>query len=170
MADEPQKPAQPAPAQQQRSGVPQIAIELQYIKDLSFENPLGPELVSYVQKSPAVSVEVNTTARPLGPNRYEVALALRGEAKSDNKTMFVVELSYAGVVTLHNVPEEGVRPVLLIEAPRLLFPFARNVVAEVTRDGGYPPLFIQPVDFAQLYRQQHVQGGAPAQPQEPTQA
>lgn len=156
---EPQ-PAAPA----QRQAVPQLTIELQYIKDLSFENPLGPELVSYVQKNPGVSVEVNTTARPLAPNRYEVALALRGEAKAEDKAMFIVELTYAGVVTLHNVPEEGVRPVLLIEAPRLLFPFARNVVAEVTRDGGYPPLFIQPVDFAQIYRQQHVQAQAAQQP------
>ena len=148
---------QPAAGAQQRQGVPQIAIDLQYIKDLSFENPLGPELVSFVQKNPAVSVEVNTSARPLAPNRYEVSLTLRGEAKAEDRTMFVVELTYAGVITLHNVPEEGVRPVLLIEAPRLLFPFARNVVADATRDGGYPPLFIQPVDFAQLYRQQHVQ-------------
>jgi preprotein translocase subunit SecB len=148
---------QPATGAQQRQGDPQIAIDLQYIKDLSFENPLGPELVSFVQKNPAVSVEVNTSARPLAPHRYEVSLTLRGEAKAEDRTMFVVELTYAGVITLHNVPEEGVRPVLLIEAPRLLFPFARNVVADATRDGGYPPLFIQPVDFAQLYRQQHIQ-------------
>ncbi len=138
---------------------PEIGIEAQYIKDLSFESPLGPDAQAAVEQNPSVSVEVSTSARPIGPNRYEVALFIRGEAKGGDKSVFILELTYGAAITLSNVPEEAVAPILLIEGARLIFPFARNIVAEVSRDGGFPPLFINPIDFVQLYREQHMNEG-----------
>lgn len=134
----------------------QINIETQYIKDLSFENPLGPNAAAAIQQNPEVTVEVTTSARPLGEGRYEVTLFIKGEANTKEGTVFIAELTYAGIVSLANIPDDAVAPILLIEGARLLFPFARNIVAEVTRDGGFPPLFINPIDFVQLYRDQHM--------------
>lgn len=144
---------------------PQIGIDAQYIKDLSFENPLGAGAPTALQKQPEVEVEVTTSARTMSEGRYEVCLIVRGQAAADGNTFFIVELTYGGVITLANVPEEAIEPVLLIEGARLLFPFARNIVADVTRDGGFPPLFLAPIDFIALYRQQHLseeEGGEPA--------
>ena len=144
---------------------PQIGIDAQYIKDLSFENPLGAGALTALQKQPQVEVEVTTSARTMPDGRYEVCLIMRGQASADDSTFFIVELTYGGVITLANVPEDAVEPVLLIEGARLLFPFARNIVADVTRDGGFPPLFVAPIDFIALYRQQHLgesEGGEPA--------
>lgn len=138
---------------------PQIGIESQYIKDLSFENPLGPNAQAAVQQNPAVSVEVTTNVRPLSEGRYEVTLFIRGEAKTPDATVFIVELTYGAAISLANVPDDAVAPILLIEGARLIFPFARNIVAEISRDGGFPPLFINPIDFVQLYRDQHMKDG-----------
>ena len=137
-----------------------ISINAQYIKDLSFENPLGPNAQSAVEHNPSVSVEVSTSARPLDDTRYEVALLVRGEAKLEDSTVFIIELTYGASITLNNVPDDAIAPILLIEGARLIFPFARNIVAEVTRDGGFPPLFINPIDFVQLYREQHLKDDA----------
>lgn len=160
MAENPTDPAetgqdQPG-AEAAAAPAPQIGIESQYIKDLSFENPMGPNAAAAIQKQPQVEVEVTTSARGLSPGRFEVSLIVRGQAKTAEATVFIAELTYAGVVTLTNVPDEAVQPVLFIEGARLLFPFARNIIAEVTRDGGFPPLFINPIDFVQLYRDQHM--------------
>lgn len=131
--------------------LPPILIGAQYIKDLSFENPQGPEVLVSMSDSPQVNIDVNTSARALADDVYEVALFIRGEAKSDDKVVFIVELTYGGIITLNNVPEDSIQPLLLIEAPRHLFPFARGIVANVTRDGGFPPLLINPMDFVALY-------------------
>ena len=136
---------------------PQIGIGTQYIKDLSFENPVGPGTAEVVAQSPEVSVEVTTSARSLEDGKYEVSLVIRGEAKTPEMTVFIIELTYAGVLTISEVPKDAIRPILLIEGARLLFPFARNIVADVSRDGGFPPLFINPIDFVQLYRDQHME-------------
>lgn len=136
---------------------PQIGIGAQYIKDLSFENPVGPGTAEVVAQSPEVSVEVTTSARSLEDGKYEVSLVIRGEAKTPEMTVFIIELTYAGVLTISEVPKDAIRPILLIEGARLLFPFARNIVADVSRDGGFPPLFINPIDFVQLYRDQHME-------------
>ena len=138
---------------------PQIGVETQFIKDLSFENPVGPNATEVVTKAPEVNVEVSTNARPLDGDRYEVAIMIRGEAKTPETTVFIVELTYAGVLTISNAPKDAIGPILLIEGARLLFPFARNIVADVSRDGGFPPLLINPIDFAQLYRDQHMTEG-----------
>ena len=131
--------------------LPPVMIGVQYIKDLSFENPQGPEVLVSMSDNPQVNIDVNSSARPLADNVYEVALFIRGEAKSEDKTVFIVELTYGGIVTISNVPEENIQPLLLIETPRHLFPFARSIVANVTRDGGFPPLLINPMDFEALY-------------------
>lgn len=135
---------------------PEIDIEAQYIKDLSFENPLGAMAPAEVQKSPAINVDVTTGGRPLPNDRYEVSLQIRGEARTEDTTVFIAELTYAAVMTIKNVPQEAIGPVLLIEGARLIFPFARNIIADVTRDGGFPPLFLSPIDFVELYRSQQM--------------
>ena len=134
---------------------PNIIVESQYIKDLSYENPAAPN-VAAIEEQPEVSIEVTTSARSLEKNKFEVTLVIRGEAKSSEGTIFIIELTYAGVLMISNAPEDAIGPILLIEGARLLFPFARNIVADVSRDGGFPPLFINPIDFVQLYREQHL--------------
>jgi len=131
-----------------------FAINMQYVKDLSFENPRAPQVFTSNQTAPQVQVNVDVGARQVGDNVYEITLVLNAEAKSGEDTVFVVELTYAGLFTVPQLPQEQLRPLLLIECPRLLFPFARAIVAEATRDGGFPPLMINPIDFAALYRRQ----------------
>jgi preprotein translocase subunit SecB len=132
--------------------LPQLQVNAQYIKDLSFEVPGAPAIYGELASgAPDISVRVDLAAEPLQPNVFEVVLQLAIEAKIKDRTAFIVELSYGGVFSL-NVPEEHTQPVPLIDCPRLLFPFARNIVAEVTRDGGFPPMMLQPIDFVTLYR------------------
>jgi preprotein translocase subunit SecB len=135
-----------------QQNLPQLQVNAQYIKDLSFEVPGAPGIYGELASaSPDISVRVDLAAEPLQPNVFEVVLQLVIEAKIKEHTAFIVELSYGGVFSL-NIPEEHLQPVLLIECPRLLFPFARNIVSDVTRDGGFPPMMLQPIDFASLYR------------------
>ena len=131
-----------------------FAINMQYVKDLSFENPRAPQVFANNQNAPQVQVNVDVGARQVGENVYEITLVLNAEAKAGEDTVFVVELTYAGLFTVPPLPQEQLRPLLLIECPRLLFPFARAIVADATRDGGFPPLMINPIDFAALYRRQ----------------
>lgn len=142
--------------------VPQIIINTQYVKDFSFENPHAPRSLMAGQAQPEVSIGVNVQIQPLAEDVYEVVLTLKADAKSAEAVAFMVELSYAGVITVTGLPQEHLRPVLLIEAPRLLFPFARAIVSEAVRDGGFPPLMINPIDFAALYRQQMLAEQEPA--------
>jgi preprotein translocase subunit SecB len=146
----------------QPGGTPQIQVLAQYVKDLSFENPAAPMSLQPGQK-PALEVGVDVQARGLGVDQYEVLIRVRADAKAASQTVFVCELSFAGVFLLKGIPQENVQPLLLIECPRLLFPFARRVVADVTRDGGFPPLMLDPIDFAALYRMQMArqQGAQP---------
>ena len=129
-----------------------ISVGAQYIKDLSFEVPGAPAIFSELAGTqPDLSVRVDLNATPMGGNAFEVVLILQVDAKVAERVAFIVELTYGGIFIL-NVPEEHVQPILLIEAPRLLFPFARAVIADVTSGGGLPPLMLQPIDFAALYR------------------
>ena len=137
-------------------GVP-FMIGAQYIKDFSFENPRGIETLSEIQENPDVSVDVSTNARAIGEEgMFEVLLFIRAEATVDDSPVFIVELTYGGVVQIGNIPEEEIKPVVLIEGPRHLFPFARSIVSNAVRDGGFPPLLINPIDFGVLYVEQHV--------------
>lgn len=130
-----------------------ITVNAQYIKDFSFENPNAPRSLVNTGKPPNVEVNINVEARPLADDTYEVALKVSASAKAEEMTAFVVELSYACIMTLNGFSEDQIQPVLMIEGPRLLFPFARQIIADATREGGFPPLLINPIDFAAMYQQ-----------------
>ena len=132
---------------------PSLNVLAQYIKDLSFENPKAPMSLRPREKAPEISVNINVNANPLSETDFEVELKLEATAKAEEEAMFAAELVYAGVFRLNNMPEEAKAPAVLIECPRLLFPFARQVLADATRQGGFPPLLLDPVDFAALYQQ-----------------
>jgi preprotein translocase subunit SecB len=133
----------------------------QYVKDLSFENPGAPMTLT---ARPQIDLGVDLQARRLDPERFEVEIKLRVSAKAEEKPVFLLELIYAGLLLIQGVPEEMLQPVLLIEGPHLLFPFARRIVADVIRDGGMPPLMIEPIDFAALFRAKTGQGQPAAPP------
>lgn len=133
------------------NGQPQLAMGIQYVKDLSFENPQAPQSL-LPGEPPQIQVGVEVGARTLGNDHYEVALHLRAEAKRGNDTVFVAELLYGGVFQAANIAQDQLEPILLIECPRLLFPFARRILADATRDGGFPPLMLDPIDFVSLYQ------------------
>jgi preprotein translocase subunit SecB len=130
----------------------QLIINAQYIKDLSFENPRAPQSLMQQATPPSVEINIDVKAQGIGPENYEVVLTIKASAKSQNDTLFLIELTYGAVVTVRNVSQEMMPQIVLVETPRLMFPFARNIIAETTRDGGFPPLMINPVDFAELLR------------------
>jgi preprotein translocase subunit SecB len=132
---------------------PHVQVHAQYVKDLSFENPGAPDSLSNQGTAPNIDVSVDVGARGLSPSQFEVELRITAHATQGEKKAFVIEVLYAGVFTLHNVDEDDLKQVCLIECPRLLFPFARRIMADATRDGGFPPLLLDPIDFAQLFLQ-----------------
>ncbi len=164
MSDTPSASPPPAPsAGGAAEAVPSLVVNAQFVKDLSFENPRAPASLMATKEPPKIDVNVNVNARNLSEQTFEVTLTIRADARAGEETAFVAELVYGGVFTLANVPEEALRPTLLIECPRLLFPFARRIIADATRDGGFPPLYINPIDFVSLYRSQYsLQEQAPA--------
>ena len=137
---------------------PQVGVISQYVKDLSFENPNAPAVYQW-QGQPQIDVQFNIGAQKLGDDVHEVALRIEVSAKSADRTAFQIELVYAGLFGIRNVPDEQLQPFLLAEAPRILFPFARRIVADAVQDGGFPPLMLDPIDFAALYMQRaaHMQ-------------
>jgi preprotein translocase subunit SecB len=150
-------------------GQRQLAINAQYVKDLSFENPRAPHSLLQPPQgaAPELQVGVDVKAQGLATDVYEVVMTLKIETRMQNEVMFVVELSYGAVVSLINTPQEDVSVALMVETPRIIFPYVRNIVSEVTRDGGYTPLLMSPIDFADIYRrrvaeqqQQQQAGGA----------
>lgn len=132
---------------------PQLNVLTQFTKDLSFENPNAPGSLSQQQNAPNISIQVNVNAQKLSETDFEVTLHLEGTAGEGADTLFRFELMYGGLFQLRNIPEQDLQPVVLIECPRLLFPFARQIVADAVRNGGFPPLYIDPIDFVALYRQ-----------------
>ncbi|HXV25207.1 MAG TPA: protein-export chaperone SecB [Alphaproteobacteria bacterium] len=154
---------QSAPGVTERApGQPPITVLAQYLKDLSFENPGAPTASAAGLAAPQGRVDVDVRARSLGEHGYEVSLVVRAEASREGATAFLVEVDYAGVFQLNGVPAEAVEPVLLIECPRILFPYARAIVSAATQDGGYAPLLVNPIDFVQLYRAQRLRQGTSA--------
>ena len=139
-------------ASQPQMPVPQIGVLGQYVKDFSFENPNAPRSLTPSPQQPAIQINVGVDAAPLPDNNIEVTLRLEGKAETQGFLLFSFELVYSGLFRILNVPPDSVQPVVLIECPRLLFPFAREIVATATRNGGFPPLMLEPVDFAALYR------------------
>lgn len=145
---------------------PHLRVLAQYVKDLSFENPTAAAGVRAGEAAPAIDMGIDVNARPLQDGEaYEVDLRIGAKAMRGDDVMFITELVYSGVFQFVNVPQDDIEPLLLIECPRLLFPFSRRLLAEVTREGGYPPLLIDPIDFAALYRAQlrdrQAKGGQP---------
>jgi len=134
--------------------LPQLNVLAQYVKDLSFENPNAPgSLQQQQQQQPAINIQINVNAVPLSDSDIEVVLKLEGKADITGKVLFAFDLAYAGVFRIQNVPQDSIHAVVMIECPRLLFPFAREIVANAVRNGGFPPLMLDPVDFVGLYRQ-----------------
>lgn len=149
-----------APANPEQSGtpqLPQIRVMGQYVKDLSFENPSAPASLRGAGGQPNIDMGIDVRARPLEDETFEVELALSAKATREDNTVFIAELVYGGLFQIKNLDERARDPFLLIECPRILFPFARRILSDATRDGGFPPLMLEPVDFAALYRQQLAQ-------------
>jgi preprotein translocase subunit SecB len=141
---------------------PRFSVLAQYIKDFSFENPNAPRALA-PQQGPNIGLQVNVNARQIGPNDYEVSLMLEGGAGEGAAALFKFELNYAGVFRVENIPAEQIQPLVMIEGPRLLFPFARQIIADAVRGGGYPALYVDPIDFQGLYMQRvAAAAGAPA--------
>ena len=138
---------------------PNFQVVGQYIKDLSFENPGAP---AGLTQRPQIEFGIDVQARRGDDAHFEVELKLRVHAKGDDRQLFLLELAYAGLFRLQNIPEEAMQPILLIQAPHMLFPFARRIIADVVRDGGMPPLMIEPIDFMALYQARIAQAAGQA--------
>jgi preprotein translocase subunit SecB len=163
----------PTPPQGAAQQVPPLVVNIQYVKDLSFEVPGAPQIYTQLRAAPRVDINLDVQARRVteGQNAFEVTLSIRAEATEAPATgstngggateagarVFLAELAYSGVFTLSGLPDNTIEPVLLVECPRILFPFARNILADVTRDGGFPPVLLQPIDFVVLWQQRRAQ-------------
>lgn len=133
------------------SATPSFSIKGQYIKDLSFENPHSPQSLTVINQKPAIDINVDLRGERLQDSFFEMSLHLTAKAVVDSGTLFLVDLVYAGIFELVNIPEDRMELVLWVDCPFVLFPFARRVIADVTRDGGFPPLMLDPIDFHALY-------------------
>ena len=144
---------------QGQGSAPQLNVLAQYIKDFSFENPNSPRSLGASQTQPAINIQINVGVGQLAPTDFEVSLKLEGKAESPDPAtlLFAFDLTYSGVFRVQNVPQEQLHPVVMIECPRLLFPFAREIIASAVRGGGFPPLLLDPVDFVALYQQRVAQ-------------
>ena len=151
-------PQSPSP---QQPGQAQLSVLGQYIKDFSFENPNAPRSLAPTQTQPAINIQINVGIQQLGETDYEVSLKLEGKAESTGTTLFAFDLTFAGAFRIQNVPAETLQPLVMIECPRLLFPFAREIIATAVRNGGFPPLLLDPVDFVALYQQRVAQTQTP---------
>ena len=135
-----------------QNAMPTLNALAQYAKDFSFENPNAPRSLGNQQSGPQISLAVNVNAKPIGQTDYEVELSIEGGAGEGANTLFKFELLYGAVLRLVGIPQDSVHAVVMIEGPRLMFPFARQIIADATRNGGFPPLMIDPIDFVALYR------------------
>jgi len=152
------------PGDPQLGGAPALNALGQYIKDYSFENPNAPASLGPQQNPPQISIQVNVNAKQLAEADFEVEIKLEGGAGEGAAALFKFDLTYCGVFRAVNIPQDQLGPVVMIECPRLLFPFARQIIAEGVRNGGFPPLYIDPIDFGALYQQRMAeQEGATAQ-------
>lgn len=140
----------------------QVQVQLvgQYIKDLSFENPNVSKMVESKGDSPDLRVDISVAAKRVGPDLYESAIQFNGHAKGKIGVIYDLELLYAGLFRIQNIPEEALEPFLLVNCPTLIFPFLRRIVSDVTRDGGFPPLMLDPMDFGALFMRNKQQAAA----------
>lgn len=137
---------------QQQPVQPMLNVLAQYVKDFSFENPHAPNSLRTREKSPEIAINVNVNTNAMDDNNFEVELHLEAKAMAGEEMVFNTELNYAGIFRLQGIPAEAMQAALLIECPRILFPFARQIISESTRNGGFPPLMIDPIDFARLFQ------------------
>lgn len=146
-----------APAPQAQA---QVQLVGQYIKDLSFENPNVEKIAELKDQSPDLRFEVNVNAKRVGQDLYESAIHFRGNASAKVGVIYDLELVYAGLFRIQNIPEEAIEPFMLVNCPTLIFPYLRRIVSDVTRDGGYPPLMLDPMDFGALFMRRKQQEAA----------
>jgi preprotein translocase subunit SecB len=164
MAEDRRGNGQSAAANPAPDGAEQLIVQAQYVKDLSFENPRAPQSLMQPGGPPEVQIGVDVKARNLGPETFEVLLSINASAKAGSEPVFIVELAYGAVVAVKGASEASLTNLVLVETPRVIFPFARAIIADATRDGGFPPLLINPIDFAELMRrnqQATAAGGGP---------
>ncbi|MFA4994753.1 MAG: protein-export chaperone SecB [Bdellovibrionales bacterium] len=147
-------PQQPSSQPAQQPANIMIGMGAQYIKDFSFESPNAPHIFNELHTQPQMALDINVFTKGLAEGTFESVLKIKLESKIGDKTAFIAELSYAGIFTLPKMPEEQIKLFLLVEAPRLLFPFARAIIANAVREGGYPNIALQPIDFMSLYAAQ----------------
>lgn len=154
MAEDDKKGTEAAANPNAAQAAPHIQVMVQYTKDFSFENPNAPmSLSGDVSQNSKINIVVNVEATPMADDHFQVILQLEASAKDgDDKVVFNAELFFGGVFKIHNCPADSIHPMVMIECPRILFPFARRIISDAIRDGGFPPLMIDPVDFTQLYR------------------
>jgi preprotein translocase subunit SecB len=153
---------------QQKAQGATFNVVAQYVKDLSFENPGAPASLRNRTQPPGININVNVNANPVGEKEFDVVLTLNAKAEADKSVLFNVELVYGGIFRIDGFPQEHMLPLLFIECPRLLFPFARQIVADITRQGGFPPLMIDPIDFAQMFQRRMAEEQAKAKVAQPT--
>src|SRR5690606_33359724 len=166
MADQPQdNKGAAAPEANGNGKQPNLSVLTQYVKDLSFESPGAPKSLMARNSPPAININVNVNANPISGSEYDIVLTLNAKAEADKAVLFNVELVYGGVFRIEGFPQEHLLPILFIECPRLLFPFARQVIADATRNGGFPPLMIDPIDFARMFQQRVAEEQAKAKVQ-----
>ena len=143
----------------QEANVPPLTVNVQYLKDITFENPNPIKAIQEAAEGPEISVSIDVRLDKLAEKTYEVSLHVSAEAKRKEDKLFIAEVEYAGIFTLGDLPEEAVHPVLMIECPRILFPYVRQIIANLTREGGFPALSLNPIDFVEMYRQQMERQG-----------
>ena len=167
MATQPEN-NQPKPGGEAKPGngaQPQLNVLVQYVKDFSFESPGAPMSLRTRDKAPGININVNVNANPISDSEFDVLLTITAKASFDKDVLFNVELVYGGVFRVAGFPKEHTLPLLFIECPRLLFPFARQIIADATRNGGFPPLMLDPIDFAQMFQQKIAEDQAKAKVQ-----
>lgn len=131
---------------------PRFHVTGQYVKDLSFENPRAPQSLIATEEKPKIEVNIDLNASKLRDDLYEVVLRVNAKAVVKDESLFLADLSYAGLFTLQNIPEDRIQQILFVDCPFVLFPYARRVISDVTRDGGFPPLMLEPIDFFGMFR------------------
>lgn len=142
----------PNPAENPALDAPRFHVTGQYVKDLSFENPRAPQSLIAGDEKPKIEVNIDLNASKLRDDLFEVVLKVSAKALSKDEPLFLTDLEYAGLFTLQNIPEDRLQQILFVDCPFILFPFARRVISDVSRDGGFPPLQLEPIDFFAMYK------------------
>lgn len=155
--------AAPAPDEAAIASGPMLRILAQYTKDQSFENPNAPDSLRNGLEAPTINIDIEIARQMFEDDSVEVVLMLRATATRGEQTVFIAELEYAGLFAFGGVTADQIQPLILIECPRLLFPFARQILAEMTQNGGYPPIMLEPPDFAAMFRDEMVRRQADMQ-------